>query len=368
MAEITAQMVKELREMTGLGMMECKKALTETGGDMKAAEDLLRIKSGAKASKAAGRTAAEGMVAAHIARDGRSGALVEVNCETDFVARNEDFISFAHSLAELLTTESVADNEALANAMLSNGESVEEFRKALVMRLGENISIRRFSRHQVAGSQDRLASYLHGAKIGVMVDYTGGNQALGKDLAMHIAASKPVCVSSEQVSPELLERERQIYTAQAAESGKPADIVAAAHKQRHQIVGEADGEDDRADRHRCLRDPYGRHVLSLAHIVEPERPVDALHGIEGEIDGGRRRDHQAPQFQRPPPRAIVLEEVEGERHADMGAPVKRMGECQEGRSRHQVAGIFGRAGESDAGPAGGHLQYDGLYRGAGTCH
>jgi elongation factor Ts len=226
MAEITAQMVKELREMTGLGMMECKKALTETDGDMKAAEDLLRIKSGAKASKAAGRTAAEGMVAAHIARDGRSGALVEVNCETDFVARNEDFIRFAHSLAELLTTESIADNEALANARLANGESVEEFRKALVMRLGENISIRRFAHHQVAGSQDRLASYLHGAKIGVMVDYTGGDQVLGKDLAMHIAASKPVCVSSEQVSPELLERERQIYTAQAAESGKPADIVA----------------------------------------------------------------------------------------------------------------------------------------------
>jgi elongation factor Ts len=226
MAEITAQMVKELREMTGLGMMECKKALTETDGDMKAAEDLLRIKSGAKASKAAGRTAAEGMVAAHIARDGRSGALVEVNCETDFVARNEDFIRFAHSLAELLTTESIADNEALANARLANGESVEEFRKALVMRLGENISIRRFAHYQVAGSQDRLASYLHGAKIGVMIDYTGGDQVLGKDLAMHIAASKPVCVSSEQVSPELLERERQIYTAQAAESGKPADIVA----------------------------------------------------------------------------------------------------------------------------------------------
>jgi elongation factor Ts len=226
MAEITAQMVKELREMTGLGMMECKKALTETDGDMKAAEDLLRIKSGAKASKAAGRTAAEGMVAAHIARDGKNGALVEVNCETDFVARNEDFIRFAHSLAELLTTESITDNEALANARLANGESVEEFRKALVMRLGENISIRRFAHHQVAGSQDRLASYLHGAKIGVMVDYTGGDQVLGKDLAMHIAASKPVCVSSEQVSPELLERERQIYTAQAAESGKPADIVA----------------------------------------------------------------------------------------------------------------------------------------------
>ncbi|HJT51768.1 MAG TPA: translation elongation factor Ts [Nitrosospira sp.] len=226
MADITAQMVKELREMTGLGMMECKKALTETSGDMKAAEDLLRIKSGAKASKAAGRVAAEGMVAAHISADGVSGALVEINCETDFVARNEDFINFARNLAQMLATESVADSEALANLRLPNGESVEEFRKALIMKLGENISVRRFVRHQAQGAQGRLASYLHGAKIGVMVDYTGGDETLGKDLAMHIAASKPICVSSEQVSPELLAREREIYTAQAAESGKPVDIVA----------------------------------------------------------------------------------------------------------------------------------------------
>jgi elongation factor Ts len=223
MAEITAQMVKELRDLTGLGMMECKKALSETGGDMKAAEDLLRIKSGAKASKAAGRIAAEGMVAAHIAGDGKSGALVEVNCETDFVARNEDFINFARNLAELLTTESLGDTEALAGATLPGGENVEEFRKALVMKLGENISVRRFVRHQTEGN---LGSYLHGAKMGVMVDYSGGDAALGKDLAMHIAASKPVCVSGEQVPSELLARERLIYTAQAEESGKPADIVA----------------------------------------------------------------------------------------------------------------------------------------------
>jgi elongation factor Ts len=232
MADITAQMVKELREMTGLGMMECKKALTETSGDMKAAEDLLRIRSGAKASKAAGRVAAEGMVAAYISPDGASGAMVEINCETDFVARNEDFMNFARNLAQLVATESVADTEALANIKLANGESVEEFRKALVMKLGENISVRRFARHQAQGAQGtqgtegHLASYLHGAKIGVMVDYTGGDETLGKDLAMHIAASKPICVCSEQVSPELLAREREIYTAQAAESGKPADIVA----------------------------------------------------------------------------------------------------------------------------------------------
>jgi elongation factor Ts len=223
MAEITAKMVKELRDLTGLGMMECKKALSETSGDMKAAEDLLRIKSGAKASKAAGRIAAEGIVAAHIAPDGKSGALVEVNCETDFVARNEDFINFTRNLAQLLTTESLADTEALASATLPQGDNVEDFRKALVMKLGENISVRRFMRHQTEGN---LASYLHGAKMGVMVDYSGGDAALGKDLAMHIAASKPVCVSGEQVPSELLVRERLIYTAQAEESGKPADIVA----------------------------------------------------------------------------------------------------------------------------------------------
>lgn len=223
MAEITAKMVKELRDLTGLGMMECKKALSETSGDIKAAEDLLRIKSGAKASKAAGRIAAEGIVAAHIAPDGKSGALVEVNCETDFVARNEDFINFARNLAQLLTTKSLADTEALASATLPQGDNVEDFRKALVMKLGENISVRRFVRHQTEGN---LASYLHGAKMGVMVDYSGGDAALGKDLAMHIAASKPVCVSGEQVPSELLARERLIYTAQAEESGKPADIVA----------------------------------------------------------------------------------------------------------------------------------------------
>jgi len=223
MADITAGMVKELRDLTGLGMMECKKALTETAGDMKAAEDLLRIKSGAKASKAAGRIAAEGMVGVYIATDSRSGALVEVNCETDFVARNEDFINFARNLAQLVTTQNLTDTDALAAATLANGENVEEFRKALVMKLGENISVRRCVRY---ATQGRLASYLHGSRIGVMIDYTGGDETLGKDLAMHIAASKPLCVSREQVAPDLLARERLIYTAQAAESGKPADIVA----------------------------------------------------------------------------------------------------------------------------------------------
>lgn len=223
MADITAGMVKELREITGLGMMECKKALTETGGDIKAAEDLLRVKSGAKASKAAGRIAADGMISAFIASDAKSGALVEVNCETDFVAKNEDFINFARNLAQVATINSLADTEGLASATLETGQSVDEFRKALIMKLGENISVRRFVRY---AAQGRLSSYLHGAKIGVMVDYSGGDESLGRDLAMHIAASKPICVSREQVPPELLERERQVYAAQAAESGKSGDIVA----------------------------------------------------------------------------------------------------------------------------------------------
>ncbi len=222
MAEITASMVKELREMTGLGMMDCKKALAETDGDMKAAEDLLRIKSGAKASKAAGRIAAEGLIGAFVAADGKSGALIEVNCETDFVAKNQDFIDFSKALAETVTRSNVADVAALAEAKMADGRSVEETRQALVMKLGENISPRRFARFETSG---RIASYLHGSKIGVMIDYTGGDDVLGKDLAMHIAASKPVCVSKDQVPADLLAREKDIYTAQAAESGKPANIV-----------------------------------------------------------------------------------------------------------------------------------------------
>lgn len=222
MADITASMVKELRESTGLGMMECKKALTETSGDMKAAEDLLRIKSGAKANKAAGRVAAEGVIGLFIAPNGKNGAMVEVNCETDFVAKNEEFIQFAENLAALVATKNLVDVTALTDAVLHGDETVEAVRKALVMKLGENITVRRCANHAAEG---RLASYLHGTKIGVIVDYTGGDEVLGKDLAMHIAASKPVCVSKEKVPADVLERERQIFAAQAAESGKPANIV-----------------------------------------------------------------------------------------------------------------------------------------------
>ena len=223
MAEITAGMVKELRELTGLGMMECKKALSEADGDLKAAEDLLRIRSGAKASKAAGRVAAEGVVAAFVSADGKTGALVEVNCETDFVGKNDDFVAFARGVAQAVATTGITDVAELAAVALAAGGSIEDTRKALVMKLGENMTVRRVVRVQTEG---HLATYLHGARIGVLVDLTGGDEALGKDLAMHIAASKPLCVSSEQVDPVLLQRERDIYTAQAAESGKPADIVA----------------------------------------------------------------------------------------------------------------------------------------------
>ncbi len=223
MVEITAAMVKELRELTGLGMMECKKALTEAQGDLKAAEDLLRIRSGAKASKAAGRIAAEGVVASFVSADGKVGVLAEVNCETDFVAKNQDFVAFARQVAEQVARQSPADVDALVNGVLPEGGTLEAMRKALVMKLGENMTVRRFVRFNAAG---HLAQYLHGSRIGVMVDLVGGDAALGRDIAMHIAASKPICVSRDDVPAGLLAKEREIYTAQAAESGKPAEIIA----------------------------------------------------------------------------------------------------------------------------------------------
>ncbi len=221
MAEITAAMVKDLRERTGLGMMECKKALNETQGDMSAAEDLLRIKSGAKASKAAGRVAAEGVIGAWVSADGKKGALAEINCETDFVGRNEDFLAFAKAVAQLAAEQQQADVARLAEGALPGGK-LEAVRQALIMKLGENLTVRRVACYH---TNDKLALYLHGSKIGVMVDIAG-DEVLGKDVAMHIAASKPVCVSKDQVSADLIAKEREIYSAQAAETGKPADIVA----------------------------------------------------------------------------------------------------------------------------------------------
>ncbi len=223
MAEITAGMVKELREKTDAPMMECKKALTEAAGDMSKAEEILRVKLGNKASKAASRVAAEGVIATHVAADGKLGTILEVNCETDFVAKNADFLALSAALAKLVVEKNPADMAALS-ALDLNGTSVEETRKALVGKLGENVSLRRFTRVAAKG---KLATYIHGgAKVGVMIDVAGGDETLGKDLAMHIAASKPVSLSREQVPAELIQKERDIATAKAAESGKPAEIVA----------------------------------------------------------------------------------------------------------------------------------------------
>ena len=221
MAEISAGLVKELRELTGLGMMECKKALAESGGDLRKAEELLRIKSGAKASKAAGRVAAEGVIGAFVTADAKIGALVELNSETDFVAKNEDFVAFAKSLAEIVATRDPANVEELASIDTTAGK-VEAKRQALVQKIGENISIRRFKRLQAKG---KLALYLHGAKIGVLVDYEGPEE-VGKDVAMHIAFAKPKHMTKSEVPAEVLNQERKIHEARAKESGKPAEIAA----------------------------------------------------------------------------------------------------------------------------------------------
>jgi len=222
MAAITAGMVMELRQATGLGMMECKKALTETDGDFKAAEELLRIKSGAKASKAASRVTAEGVVGAFIATDGKAGAVAEVNCETDFVAKNDDFVAFAKNVAEIIAKANPADIDALL-ALPMGSSTVEETRKALVMKLGENVTVRRIARY--ATTDGKLASYLHGSRIGVLLSYTGGDDAMGRDLCMHIAASKPKSVDASGVNPEDIATERRIAIEKAKEAGKPEAML-----------------------------------------------------------------------------------------------------------------------------------------------
>ena len=222
MAEISAGLVKELRELTGLGMMECKKALAECEGDLKKAEELLRIKSGAKASKAASRVAAEGIVGAFLSANSEIGALVELNCETDFVARNDAFIDFAKALAEIVATRNPANTDELASIDMIGGK-VEAKRQALVQKIGENITIRRFKRLQAKG---KLALYVHvGAKIGVLVDYQGVEE-VGKDVAMHIAFAKPLYPNRAAIPQDVVDAERRIAEARAKESGKPAEIVA----------------------------------------------------------------------------------------------------------------------------------------------
>jgi len=211
MAEISAGLVKELREITGLGMMECKKALAEANGDLRKAEEILRVKSGAKAGKAAGRVAAEGVIGAYRSADGKLGALVELNCETDFVAKNESFVAFAQELARLVADKNPVDFS-----------EVEGKRQSLVQKIGENITIRRTARIQTAA---KLAQYVHGGRIGVLVEYDGADDA-GKDVAMHVSFAKPAYLSKGEVPADVVQRERDILTARAKESGKPAEIVA----------------------------------------------------------------------------------------------------------------------------------------------
>jgi elongation factor Ts len=221
--QITAALVKELRERTGSGMMECKKALTETDGDIEAAVELMRKAGLAKADKKAGRVAAEGMIAAAISEDGAHAAIVEVNCETDFVAKGDDFVAFSGEIANVVLAKQPADVAALADLPLASGGTVEETRRNLIAKLGENIAVRRCA---VLNNNDgKIAAYLHGNRIGVLVAMQGGDEALAKDVAMHVAASKPVALGPENVSADVIAKEKEIYRAQAAESGKPADIV-----------------------------------------------------------------------------------------------------------------------------------------------
>ncbi|MFM9834699.1 MAG: translation elongation factor Ts [Methylophilaceae bacterium] len=221
MAEITAGLVKELRERTDAPMMDCKKALTEAEGDMTRAEEILRVRFGNKASKAAGRVAAEGTVGISLSADGKTGTMIEVNSETDFCARNEDFLKFSAELAQLINTSNVADIASVA-ALPMHGASVEETRAQLVGKIGENVTPRRFVRIAAKG---KISSYQHGSKIGVLVDLVGGDDVLGKDLAMHIAAAKPKALDASGVDAALIDTERRVAIEKAKEAGKPEAML-----------------------------------------------------------------------------------------------------------------------------------------------
>jgi elongation factor Ts len=221
MAEITASMVKELRERTDAPMMDCKKALTEADGDMTRGEEILRVRFGNKASKAAGRVAAEGTVGVSISADGKSGAMIEVNSETDFCAKNEDFLKFVGELAGLVAASNAADI-AVVGALAMRGTTVEETRAQLVGKIGENITPRRFVKINAKG---KIASYIHGSKIGVLVDLVGGDDTLAKDIAMHIAAAKPKSLDASGISQDLIDAERRVAIEKAKEAGKPEAML-----------------------------------------------------------------------------------------------------------------------------------------------
>jgi len=217
---ISASMVKELRERTGAGMMECKKALVETDGNMEEAVEVLRKSGQAKADKKSSRVAADGRIA--VAVDGNKAAIAEINSETDFVAKDENFVGFANAVVDAALTSSVEDVDALSSMALPDGRTVETARTDLVTKVGENISVRRFARVEAS---DHLGNYTHGARIGALVSMSGGNAELARDVAMHIAATNPICVDEDGVPADTLERERRIFAEQAAESGKPPEIV-----------------------------------------------------------------------------------------------------------------------------------------------
>jgi elongation factor Ts len=221
MAEITAGMVKELRERTDAPMMDCKKALTEADGDMTRAEEILRVRFGNRASKAAGRVAAEGTVGISISADGKTGAMIEVNSETDFCAKNEDFLAFTRELAGVVAANKAADIAAVG-ALSMRGATVEETRAQLVGKIGENITPRRFVNIAAKG---KLASYVHGSKIGVLVDLVGGDETLAKDIAMHIAAAKPKSLDASGISKDLIDAERRVAIEKAKEAGKPEAML-----------------------------------------------------------------------------------------------------------------------------------------------
>lgn len=222
--DISAAQVKELRERTGAGMMDCKKALVEAGGDIDAAIEAMRKSGVAKAAKKAGRVAAEGGIVIQTNAAGDQAVIVEVNSETDFVAKDANFQNFSNAVADTVLANAPADLDGL-NAMQLSGsdETVEEARQQLIIKIGENISVRRFILHPRQG--DYLASYLHGSRIGVLVDMEGGSEELARDIAMHIAASRPTCISEDEIPAEMLEQEKRIFAAQARESGKPDDII-----------------------------------------------------------------------------------------------------------------------------------------------
>ena len=221
MAEITASMVMALRSKTDAPMMDCKKALIEAEGDMQRGEEILRVRFGNKASKASSRIAAEGVVSSFITKDGKSGCLIEINSETDFCAKNEEFQKFARQLAQVVVEKKPSNVEDLAQVNL-DGQTVEELRTGLVGKIGENITPRRFDLMDAKGT---LYSYIHGAKIGVILDLEGGNDELGKDIAMHIAAAKPKAIDQSGVDPELIDTERRVAIEKAKEAGKPEEML-----------------------------------------------------------------------------------------------------------------------------------------------